>query len=62
MGTPDLFDFGRAIVEATWDLACAFKLNLAFFEAHGSAGYRAMERIVEVHGPAGPGDRRREAE
>ena len=47
MGTPDLFDFGRSIVEATWDLACAFKLNLAFFEAHGSAGYRAMERIVE---------------
>ncbi len=48
MGTPDLFDFGRAIVEATWDLACAFKLNLAFFEAHGSAGYRAVERIVET--------------
>ena len=48
MGAPDLFDFGQAIVEATWDLACAFKLNLAFYEAHGSAGYRAMERIVET--------------
>ena len=50
MGTPDLFEFGKAIVDATWDLACAFKLNLAFFEAHGSRGYRAMERIVAAVG------------
>lgn len=48
MATPDLFEFGNAIVEATWDLACAFKLNLAFYEAHGSVGYRAMERIVDA--------------
>jgi orotidine-5'-phosphate decarboxylase len=48
MGTPDLFDFSRAVVDATWDLACAFKLNLAFFEADGSRGYRAMERVVEA--------------
>ncbi len=48
MATPDLFEFGNAIVEATWDLACAFKLNLAFYEAHGSEGYRAMERIVDA--------------
>ncbi|TFH33908.1 MAG: orotidine 5'-phosphate decarboxylase, partial [Dehalococcoidia bacterium] len=27
--------FNRAIVEATSDLVCAYKPNLAFYEAHG---------------------------
>ena len=42
----DITDFCTAIVDATIDLACVYKLNLAFYEAHGSAGYAAVERIV----------------
>ncbi|MBI4236704.1 MAG: orotidine-5'-phosphate decarboxylase [Chloroflexi bacterium] len=44
----DLFEFGRAIVEATVDLTCAFKLNVAFYEAQGAEGYRALARTVET--------------
>jgi orotidine-5'-phosphate decarboxylase len=34
--------FNRAIIEATADLACAYKPNLGFFVAHGEAGIRAL--------------------
>jgi orotidine-5'-phosphate decarboxylase len=33
------------IVDATIDLVCAFKPNLAFFEQFGSAGYAVLERL-----------------
>ncbi len=36
--------FAAGIVEATADLACAFKPNLGFFLAHGASGIRALER------------------
>jgi orotidine-5'-phosphate decarboxylase len=35
-------EFSRAIVEATADLVCAFKPNLAFYEALGPAGLDAL--------------------
>jgi orotidine-5'-phosphate decarboxylase len=41
-----LFAFATAIVDTTADLACAFKPNAAFYEAHGPAGLRALIRIV----------------
>jgi orotidine-5'-phosphate decarboxylase len=44
----DVARFGRAIVEATADLACAFKPNWAFFEALGLDGLRALEKILEA--------------
>ncbi len=34
--------FNRAIVEATADLVCAYKPNLAFYFAHGAAGLEAL--------------------
>ena len=37
--------FASLIVEATAPFAAAFKPNLAFYEAHGSAGLAALERI-----------------
>ena len=46
LGGRDTATFCMAIVDATLDLACAYKLNLAFFEAQGSQGYAAVERIV----------------
>ena len=41
-----LSDFCIAIIEATAPHCCAYKPNLAFFEAHGSAGYAALEAVV----------------
>jgi len=35
--------FIRGIVEATSDLVCAYKPNLAFFEAMGPSGYSILE-------------------
>ena len=46
MAVPDVADFNRAIVDATADLVCAYKPNLAFYEALGSAGIVALERTV----------------
>ncbi len=44
--------FSQAIVEATADLVCAFKPNIAFYEAQGSAGLVALEQTLA----AIPGD------
>lgn len=41
-----LFEFCRAIVDATADLVCAFKPNLAFFLSEGSRGVGALERVL----------------
>lgn len=40
--------FCEAIVEATAHAACAFKPNLAFFEALGPAGLEALAHVVEA--------------
>ncbi len=37
-----VFAFNRAIIDATRDLVCAYKPNLAFYLAHGSAGIDAL--------------------
>jgi orotidine-5'-phosphate decarboxylase len=38
--------FNKAIIDATADIACAFKPNTAFYEAHGGSGIYALERTV----------------
>jgi orotidine-5'-phosphate decarboxylase len=38
-------DFCAEIVEATIDLAVCYKINFAFFEALGGAGWQALERV-----------------
>lgn len=43
-----LFAFNRAIVEATADLVCAYKPNLAFYEALGPAGVEALAKTMEI--------------
>jgi orotidine-5'-phosphate decarboxylase len=37
--------FARGIIEAAGAHACAVKINVAFFEAFGSAGWAGLERI-----------------
>jgi orotidine-5'-phosphate decarboxylase len=39
--------FCLGIVEATADLVCAYKPNLAFFEALGEDGYRGLRRTMD---------------
>ncbi len=41
---PDpLFAFNKAIIDATAPYAAAFKVNTAFYEAHGVTGWRTLE-------------------
>lgn len=42
----ELPEFLVPIVEATASVAACFKPNLAFFEAHGIPGLRALERVL----------------
>lgn len=41
-----IFDFNRAIIDATAPYCIAFKPNLAFYEAHGVAGQAALEKTI----------------
>ncbi len=41
-----LVAFNRAIIDATKDLVCAFKLNSAFYEAHGDEGLAALRETI----------------
>lgn len=42
--------FNRVIVEATEDIVLAYKLNAAFYEAHGAEGIAALQRtIADIH-------------
>jgi orotidine-5'-phosphate decarboxylase len=45
-GADPVYAFCMAIVEATADLVCAFKPNIAFFEALGPAGVATLQRLV----------------
>jgi orotidine 5'-phosphate decarboxylase subfamily 2 len=40
--------FCLRIIEATADLACAFKPNSAFFEAFGPEGMKALEDVIQA--------------
>jgi orotidine-5'-phosphate decarboxylase len=42
-----IFEFNEAIIEATSDLVCAYKPNLAFYEALGNEGPDALKRTVD---------------
>ena len=42
----DVFDFNRAIIDATHDLVAAYKPQFAFYEAAGRRGYDALERTL----------------
>jgi orotidine-5'-phosphate decarboxylase len=45
---PDaVFEFNKAIIDATKDLCVAYKINTAFYEAMGLKGWEAMEKTVQ---------------
>jgi orotidine-5'-phosphate decarboxylase len=53
--------FNRAIIEATADLVCAYKPNLAFYEALGPAGLSTLQETLQIIPPDIPviGDAKR---
>jgi len=42
-----VFEFNKAIIDATADLVCAYKPNLAFYEALGNEGLDALKQTVD---------------
>ena len=48
MPVDDLAGFTCAVIDATADVASAFKPNIAFFEAEGIQGMHALEETVAV--------------
>ncbi|KKQ16135.1 MAG: Orotidine 5'-phosphate decarboxylase [Candidatus Woesebacteria bacterium GW2011_GWB1_38_5b] len=42
-----LIKFNKAIVDATFDLVCAYKPQSSFYEAYGSAGLEALKETVK---------------
>ncbi|WP_462220266.1 orotidine-5'-phosphate decarboxylase [Ferruginibacter sp.] len=44
---PDaIFEFNKAIIDATKDICVSYKINTAFYEALGLKGWQAMEQTV----------------
>lgn len=43
----DVSQFNKAIIESTSDLVCAYKPNLAFYEALGTEGLAILEKTVK---------------
>jgi orotidine-5'-phosphate decarboxylase len=41
-----VYEFNRAIIEATSDYCIAYKPNLAFYEAMGSKGWDSLEKTL----------------
>jgi orotidine-5'-phosphate decarboxylase len=42
-----ILKFNRAIIEATSDLVCAYKLNFAFYEALGGQGISTLKQTIK---------------
>ncbi len=42
-----VLDFNKAIIDATADLVCAYKLNFAFYEALGKEGLDTLKQTVK---------------
>jgi orotidine-5'-phosphate decarboxylase len=52
LSLPDpVFEFNKAIIDATLGTCVAYKINTAFYEAQGLAGWESMRKTVE-HIPA----------
>ncbi len=42
-----IFEFNKAIIDATHDLCVAYKPNTAFFEAYGLKGWYSLEKTIQ---------------
>lgn len=46
-----ILEFNKRIIDATHDLVCAYKLNLAFYEALGETGWRTLKETLAAIPP-----------
>jgi orotidine-5'-phosphate decarboxylase len=42
-----IFEFNKAIIDATHDVAVAYKPNTAFYEAHGASGWQSLKKTID---------------
>jgi orotidine-5'-phosphate decarboxylase len=42
-----IFEFNKAIIDATHDLAVAYKPNTAFYEAYGIKGWMSLQKTIQ---------------
>jgi orotidine-5'-phosphate decarboxylase len=42
-----IFEFNKAIIDATADLVVAVKPNLAFYEVHGASGWNSLAKTIK---------------
>ncbi len=42
-----IFEFNKAIIDATHDLAVAYKPNTAFYEAYGLKGWQGLQKTID---------------
>lgn len=48
LGTDDpVFEFNKAIIDATHDLCVAYKPNIAFYESLGTAGWESLQKTID---------------
>ena len=45
-----VFQFNKAIIDVTKDLCIGYKINTAFYESAGLAGWESMEKTVRYIG------------
>ena len=44
-----VLDFNKAIIDATADLVCAYKPNIAFYEAQGEKGLDTLHKTIALY-------------
>ena len=42
-----IFEFNKAVIEATHEFAVAYKPNIAFYEAEGLKGWKSLEKTIK---------------
>ena len=42
-----IFEFNKQIIDVTYDLVCAYKPNIAFYEAYGIDGLQQLKQTIE---------------
>lgn len=42
-----LFNFNKKIIDQTYDLVCAYKPDVAFYEAYGILGLKSLKKTIE---------------
>ncbi len=42
-----VFEFNKAIIDATAEVAIAYKPNIAFYESRGLVGWQSLEKTVK---------------